>query len=824
MTERTETRVLVVEDSPSQAKRLRSVLESAGYIVETACDGVEGLRSFLGGLYDLVLSDVMMPGMSGYDLCKQVKTHPRGQATPFVLLTSLSKPLDLIRGLECGADNYIYKPFQADTLLARIQTILNNTEARAGEGVRHCDDVFFMGHKLVIAASKEQILDYLGSTFDDFVQARHREYEGALAREKQIAQAETYRLREEMLRKEKESLARLHAFLQSTLDALAIRIAILDNEGNILAVNAAWRTLGGVDPLAGRACNVGSNYLEACTSGVIDPAADALVIADGIREVMAQSRPEYSREYVGQAEESQRWFNVRITRFGEADNVRVVVAHEDITTRKAAEAQLLHEAYHDVLTGLPNRALFSDSLGRAVTRAKRSDDYQFAVLFMDLDGFKVVNDSLGHMAGDHLLMGISRRIEACVRPSDTVARLGGDEFAVLVNDTRDVNDALLLVERIQRELEVPFLLGGHEVFTSASIGIAVSDARYERPVEMLRDADTAMYRAKAMGKAHHVVFDQAMHTSVVHRLKLETDLRRALEREEFWVAYQPIVELANEQIAGFEALVRWNHPERGLVSPGEFIPAAEETGLIIPLDLWVIREACRQLAIWHAEFAHADPLMLSVNLSSQQFAQSKLLDRLDQIIHDTGVGPEHVKLEVTESVLMGHADSAAAKLRQLKDRGFKLSMDDFGTGYSSLSYLHQFPCNVLKIDRSFVSRIGPRGENSEIVATIIALAHNLGMKVVAEGVETAEQAARLRALHCEYGQGYYFSKPMAASEAENYLAHRLPVETLPRLGAEQLRLDTGGWQAAPVAPRASIGRAPEAQPVDDRKSESALLT
>jgi diguanylate cyclase (GGDEF)-like protein len=772
MSDSTPTRVLVVEDSASQAKKLRTVLEAAGFLVETAFDGNDGLRALASAPVDVILSDVMMPGLSGYEFCREVKADPRFGSVPFVLLTSLGKPIDLVRGLECGADNYIHKPFQPDTLLNRLRTILANQRARAGAGAKGENDLYFMGHELTIAAGKEQILDYLGSTFEDFVQARHRAYESALAREKQIAQAETSRVREEMLRQEKESLGRLHAFLQSTLDALAVRIAILDSRGTILAVNAAWSQPARVDPLAGVACAVGANYLESCESPSPERPPEAAGVAAGIREVMTRRRAEFSREYPSHGPDGKRWFNVRVTRFGDTDGVRAVVAHEDITPRKAAEEQLLHEAYHDALTGLPNRALFTDRLGRSVLRAKRSEGYMFAVLFLDLDGFMVVNDSLGHMAGDHLLMGIGRRLEACVRGGDTVARLGGDEFAILVNDIHAVSDALRMVDRVREGLTMPFLLGGHEVFTSASIGIAVSDRRYDRPVEMLRDADTAMYRAKALGKAHHVVFDQAMHTSVVNRLKIETDLRRALERNEFWVAYQPIVEVEGGRVAGFEALVRWEHPERGPVSPAEFIPAAEETGLIIPLDLWVIREACRQVRAWHARPADGPPLILSVNLSSKQFARPDLVDRIGQILDDTGIEPTCLKLEVTESVLMGHPELAAEKLKRFKERGLGLSMDDFGTGYSSLSYLHKFPFNTLKIDRSFVSRIGARGENAEIVATIVALAHNLGMNVVAEGVETAEQEAQLRALRCEYAQGFFYSRPLRANDVEALLARR----------------------------------------------------
>ena len=772
MTEPRAIRVLVVEDSATQANRLVTVLVAAGFQVVLASDGDKGLDAFHTSAFDLILSDVMMPGLSGYDLCRKVKADPRGADVPFVLLTSLGKSVDLVRGLECGADNYIYKPFQADALLRRIKTILTTKSAREAGPSRGTDDVLFMGNTLKIASTKEQILDYLGSTFEDFSQARQREYESALAREKQIAQAESYRLREEMLRKEKENLGRLHAFLQSTLDALAIRIAILDSAGTILAVNAAWKRLAELDPMVGRACDVGTDYLDACENSARERPGEAIAVASGIREVMSRRREEFSREYPCNGADGRRWYNVRVTRFGEAEGVRVVVAHEDITPRKTAEEQLLHEAYHDLLTGLPNRALFTDRLGRAVLRTKRSPGCFFSVLFLDLDGFKVVNDSLGHMAGDQLLMGIARRLESCVRNGDTVARLGGDEFAILVNDIRDVDDAIRMGERIHEELSIPFLLGGHEVFTSSSIGIAVSDARYDRPVEILRDADTAMYRAKALGKAHHVVFDQAMHTSVVNRLRLETDLRRALEREEFRVAYQPIVDLEDNRISGFEALVRWQHPERGLVCPNEFIPAAEETGLIIPLDHWVIHEACRQMRIWTADHPASLPLMLSVNLSSKQLAHPGLLDRIDEILADTGIDPGCLRMEITESVLMGQPDSAAAKLRQIKDRGISLSMDDFGTGYSSLSYLHKFPFNVLKIDRSFVSRIGPHGENGEIVATIVALAHNLGMQVVAEGVETAAQLEHMRSLKCRYGQGFYFAKPLEAEAAAAMLAKR----------------------------------------------------
>jgi diguanylate cyclase (GGDEF)-like protein len=455
-----------------------------------------------------------------------------------------------------------------------------------------------------------------------------------------------------------------------------------------------------------------------------------------------------------------------------------VVAHEDITPRKMAEEQLLHDAFHDSLTDLPNRALFMDRLRRAIHRTKRQANYRFAVLFLDLDGFKVVNDSLGHATGDQLLIAIGRRLELGMRRGDTLTRLGGDEFAILADDIRDLGDAILLAERVRLDLKAPFNLGGHEVFATASVGIALGSKDRERPEDLLRDADTAMYRAKAQGKERFVVFDQAMHTSVVERLRLETDLRRAIDRGEFAVHYQPIVALRTGRIAGFEALVRWEHPERGMIAPSVFIPVAEETGLILPLGLWVLRAACRQLRTWQEGAPELSSLMISVNLSSKQLMQPDLVEQVDQVLRETGLAPEHLKLEITESVIMEHPPSANEVLGRLKDRGIQLSLDDFGTGYSSLSYLHRFPIDTLKVDRSFVNRIDAEDGDPVIVQTIVALAHNLGMQVIAEGVETEEQVNRLKAMGCEYGQGYFFARPVDGDSAGALLRSREPVAAL----------------------------------------------
>jgi diguanylate cyclase (GGDEF)-like protein len=445
----------------------------------------------------------------------------------------------------------------------------------------------------------------------------------------------------------------------------------------------------------------------------------------------------------------------------------------EVAERRQVEEQLLHNAFHDGLTGLANRALFMDHLKLALGRAERNESYQFAVLFLDLDRFKVINDSLGHTAGDQLLVEIARRLEATIRPGDTVSRLGGDEFSVLLDDLGGVDEAERVAERLQVELALPFNVGGHEEFTSVSIGIAMSAAVYQLPDDILRDADTAMYRAKQLGKARHAVFNQAMHARAMDRLELERDLRRAVERGEMFLQYQSIVSLGAGSLIGFEALVRWRHPQRGVLPPADFIPIAEETGIIIQLGRWVLEEACRQMSRWQNLSPRDNPLQISVNLSCKQFLQPDLLEQIQAVLRETGLDARSLKLEITESVVMENIEMATRTLERLQALGVELSIDDFGTGYSSLSYLQRFPVNTLKIDRSFISRITESDGTAEIVRTIMQLGQNLGMDVIAEGVETEQQSAQLRALGCEFGQGYYFSLPLDRDAAEALSLGRL---------------------------------------------------
>ena len=428
-----------------------------------------------------------------------------------------------------------------------------------------------------------------------------------------------------------------------------------------------------------------------------------------------------------------------------------------------------HAAFHDSLTGLPNRAMFTELLKAEIEASKRNKDHLFAVLFLDLDRFKNINDSLGHTHGDLLLVAFAERLEKILRPVDTLARFGGDEFAILISAIHDTTSAVRVAERIQSELSQPFELDRNSTFATASIGIALSSSGYDRSEDILRDADIAMYRAKENGKARYEMFDSDMHARAVTRLQLESDLRQAVEQKEFCVYYQPIIALESGRLSGFEALVRWNHPRRGVVSPLDFIPVAEETGLIVPIGQWVLEEACRKVREWQLCSPPNRALSLSVNLSARQVAQPDLVELISAALEKSKLDPHYLKLEITESVVMENAEAAAQMFKQLRALGVQLSIDDFGTGYSSLSYLHRFPLNYLKIDRSFVSRMTTDNDNA-IVKTISTLAQNLGMEVIAEGIETKDQYEQLKRLGCEYGQGFLFSPPLDIDGVARLLA------------------------------------------------------
>ncbi|GAB4388631.1 MAG: hypothetical protein Kow0025_09080 [Thermodesulfovibrionales bacterium] len=568
-----------------------------------------------------------------------------------------------------------------------------------------------------------------------------------------------------------EERERFRAVFESALTGAAV----VDREGAILQANQAWHAMLHYDhgELAGRNF-FDITYLE-------DVVRDSRMFAE-----MVEGRRSFYRMEKRQVlkEGDLLWTDTILyaVHDDKGDFKYGISIIGDISERKSLEKKLTHTAFHDALTGLPNRTLFMDRLKMQLARSERQEDLFFAVLFLDLDRFKNVNDSLGHALGDEMLVEVARRLKNCVRPYDTVARLGGDEFAILLDDIVSLDRAVQVAQRINADLSLPFMLGGHEVFTSASIGIATGDDS-SRPDNILRNADIAMYQAKRQGKACHVIFDEGMRSKASWLLNMENSLRKAMENGEFRLQYQPIVSLRTGEVAGFEALLRWQSPVEGNVPPSEFIPVAEESGLIVPLGKWVIGEACRQAARWRRAQRGEQPVTVSVNISCKQFSPD-LVEHIEKTLAETGLRPEALKLEITESVIMDSPATAAPLLARVKEIGLKVHMDDFGTGYSSLSHLHSIPLDALKIDRSFVKLMCADKGASEITGTIISLAKSLNIEVIAEGVEHRDQAERLRELGCDYCQGYLFSRPLEGRDAEALLEERrtfaLPAGSLKR--------------------------------------------
>ena len=456
----------------------------------------------------------------------------------------------------------------------------------------------------------------------------------------------------------------------------------------------------------------------------------------------------------------------------ELEGVNDLLSREN-SERKKAEDLLTRQAFYDSLTNLPNRALFIDRLRSSLERKKRHPDHSFAVLFLDLDRFKVINDSLGHMIGDQLLLMLAQRLKEHIRSIDTIARFGGDEFAVLMEDTKEISGVYDIAERFHGEMRSPFSIFGREIFTTMSIGIVISNTgNYTEPEELLRDADTAMYHAKERGKACHVVFDSTMHAKATAALWVETELRRAVEHNDFVVYYQPIISVEENKITGFEALLRWQHAERGIITPSEFITVAEETGLIIPLGERVIREACRQLKAWQEQFPSCRDLTVSVNVSGKVFSQPDFFDFVKNILEEIGLEGSCLRLEIVERTLIENAEPAAAIMKRFEDLNVRFDIDDFGTGYSALNYLRHFPIKGLKIDGSFINALTFDKNNAAIVKTIIALGRDLGLDVIAEAIETVEQLDVFKDMKGEYAQGFYLFRPMDSKAAGNLLSSK----------------------------------------------------
>ena len=576
---------------------------------------------------------------------------------------------------------------------------------------------------------------------------------------RQAEQAEEYA---EILEKKSDALRKSEERFRSAFHHAPIGIALVSSEGKWLKVNHALTEILGYSA---------EELLKSDFQSMIFADDRKLTLAR-IDAVISGTVPSSQMEHRYLHRDGRTvWasWSVSLTSGSKADDPDLIFQIQDITDKKVAEKKLQHEATHDELTGLPNRSMFMGRLSEALAKTRSIDDYCASVLFIDLDRFKYVNDSLGHLAGDELLVKISERLRECLRPMDTVARLGGDEFVVLVEGKYDAAEVVQIAERIQQKFRTPFYIRDKEVYSSASMGILhASDSHYSSE-DMMRDADTAMYQAKKAGKARHEIFDEKMHTAATETLQLETDLRRAVEKEDFSIEYQPIFSLSTGEVEGVEALARWNHPTFGNVCPDKFISLAEEIGVIDTLGKFVLRQACTEIQKLDTELGLDRPLLLSVNLSCRQFANANLPHSIKEILAETGFRPRNLRLEITESVFFEYQDQAVEMLAGLCEMGIELNVDDFGTGYSNLSCLMRLPISMLKIDRSFVSMIGRSVEDVELVRAIVSLARTLGLRVVGEGVENPNQLAELKRLNCDAAQGFLFAAPMNIKLLTNYL-------------------------------------------------------
>ena len=678
--------LLVVDDEDVNRGLLARLFDSRGFRVDTASTGAEALARVNSARPDLVLLDMNMPGMSGFDVLRQIRATYTPGALPVVMVTGVGETRDHVEALELGANDYVTKPIDFPVVLARLKTQLARQQAE--RALKESEERY----ALAVRGANDGIWDWKFDTNEGYFSPR-------------------------------------------------------------------WRSVLGYDEHATlTSLNVWYDRVHPNDLGPLRAALEEHLIGSTTHfeyEHRVQSSPDV-----------YRWVLARAVAVRDANGaaIRVAGSITDITEGKVADA----------LTGLPNRVLLMDRLGRLLEHAKRHPDFQVVVIFLDLDRFKVINDSLGHHAGDRLLAEVSGRLRECVRPADTVARLGGDEFAVLLEDIEGVSEATQVAERIAAALDKAFVCEEREVFVTTSVGIAFSHAGLASPEELVRDADIAMYHAKSKGKARYEIFDGRAQASAIDRLDLEIDLRAAMGKQEFRLHYQPVVDLASGRIVEIEALIRWEHRERGLLPPSDFITLSEETGLIVPIGMWVLEEACRQVHAWQSAYESDPPLVLSVNLSARQFQQPSLVPDIAWLLQQTGLRPDCLKLEITESVVMHDAPATLARLYALKDLGVQLAIDDFGTGYSSLSYLKRFPIDVLKIDQGFVRGLGGDADDTAIVRAIITVAKNLNLSVTAEGIETAEQVSLLRELGCDRGQGYYFARPLAADPLAALFAHNLP--------------------------------------------------
>lgn len=753
-------RLLVVEDVAEDVELIALSLDAGDvdYEIQVA-DALEPCRQLLSAeSFDAVLADYRLPGLQAPDVFRLVSEYR--PLTPFILVTGSLGEEAAVDCIKTGMTDYVLKD-----RLYRLPTVLR----------RALDEAELKRQQQAAIAQVEQQA-WRESIINRIVQA----------------------IRETLI---------LEEVLQTTVDQLqaALEVSrclfVQPMAHQAMRVQYASSVDAEAESFRLKFCQLCRHYEAALKAGqsIVLHQSDAdmpatvaeLLVKHQLQSVLLTPL-NYQKEFFGalvfhQDTSYRHWRDIEVSLVQTvAEQCAIAIyqsnlyaqAQGEIEQRRRVEEQLRHDAFHDDLTGLPNRALFLDRLNHARQIARRNQDGDsdnllgdFAVLFLDLDDFRIVNDSLGHDAGDFLLQVVAARLGQCLRVGDTLARTSGDEFAILLEDIEQIEDILAVVENIQTVFKQSIVLESQAIFISSCIGIVIDAPTYNDAAQFLRDADTAMYQAKGKGRNSYQVFDGAMHTEVKQRLQLENDLRRAFDHSEFYLVYQPIVHLPSHQMCGFEALIRWHDPIKGLQAPDAFIPVAERTGLIIPIGQWVIQAACQQWRQWLQRWPDAmQTWNISVNLSAKQFVQTDLTAQIEKILHSTGIDCRHLRVEITESALMENETTSLATLRQLKSKSIQVAMDDFGTGYSSLSYLLRFPNDVLKIDKSFVSHLDNSSNNQEIIKTILALGKNLNMEVVAEGIETAHQAQFLLEQGCVFGQGYWFSKPLTPDKAEAMLA------------------------------------------------------
>ena len=725
LTLKTQAKILVVDDKPENLHLLADALGNQGYEVKGVINGNMALMVANKVIPDLILLDVVMPGLDGYQVCEQLKANEATQNIPIIFLSASNNSVDRVKALSAGGVDYINKPFQIDEVLLRIR------------------------NQLQLQAAQKKILRF-NLELEQRIQKRTAQLELAnLELQHEVTE------RGELTKLLQESEEKLESILNS-LEEVVWSVEVATD--NLLFLNPAAQQVYGrpVDELLKNP----NLRLESIHPEDRDRVKSSLGCSANQTNDLEYRIIQPSGEIRWVWERSRLIYNET----GEANRRDGIIS--DVTERKKIEAELSYEAKHDSLTHLPNRAAFIERIEQALEESQRDAEYLFAVLFIDLDRFKIVNDSLGHQVGDELLIAVAQILTDCCREQDFVARLGGDEFTILLHKIQTITEGNAIAHRINQQLAAPFYLQGHTVFTSASIGIVEANEKYQDIAEILRDADLAMYRAKSLGKARHEVFHPEMYAETKELLETENDLRKAIVQDQLVVHYQPILSLATDTLYGFEALVRWQHPTKGLVYPDKFIAVAEETGLITAIGEWVLKEACQQMQYWQSNYKNATDLKISVNIASQQIKDPNFLDTLDKTLTKTKFSGHSLHLEITETTLMDYQPETVTLFEQIRARGIRLNIDDFGTGYSSLQYLKRFPINMLKIDRSFVHGMLDDRENFEIVKMIITLSRTLKISIVAEGIENLKQLKVLQTLHCELGQGYLFSKALDQESAE----------------------------------------------------------